>query len=336
MRQRVLVAVVSVVMLATTGGCGGSGSSQAQGRGAADPPAATRSAVVGEGGAGPLDKREDTNSPGAGRGAGPIVSDDNVVGGLDIKIAELPWTVALVYPGSTSNFCGGVLVSLTRVLTAAHCVEGKKGQRQIIGPDAVAVLMGRTSLTDQSTGQEVAVSRVWQSDRYNPGTYAWDYAVIDLATPVAGPAVRLPSRGRTDLWQPGMTAVVAGWGCEYQNGGPPETCEQSGGSPLKAAFLTARPASACGNGFDPSSGWCLASRPGFGVSCAGDSGGPYVVLDTDDVWTLVGLVSYGPENCPIGEPEVASFVPSIMSADAFFLPLGWNFCASGTSCPKQR
>ncbi len=42
-----------------------------------------------------------------------------IVGGQNAKLGEFPWSVLLVY-GSAK--CGGSLITLQHVLTAAHCI----------------------------------------------------------------------------------------------------------------------------------------------------------------------------------------------------------------------
>lgn len=51
----------------------------------------------------------------------------NRIFGSDITdIGEFPWMVLLLYNNTRKYGCGGALISRRYVLTAAHCVSGKK------------------------------------------------------------------------------------------------------------------------------------------------------------------------------------------------------------------
>ena len=91
----------------------------------------------------------------------PAVADSVVVGGEPVRAADSPWVVALSsrdrFGGTRAGqFCGGVVVAPTKVLTAAHCMG-----RDVLGVLAedvsdLMVIAGRDRLRG-SGGREVAV-----------------------------------------------------------------------------------------------------------------------------------------------------------------------------------
>src|SRR4051794_26960505 len=93
--------------------------------------------------------------------AASAVPDGVVVGGFPVDVPESPWTVALAsrdrFGGARAGqFCGGVAVGRTTVLTAAHCMD-----EEVLGaapgrvPD-LRVISGRTDLLSDR-GEEITV-----------------------------------------------------------------------------------------------------------------------------------------------------------------------------------
>ncbi len=277
----------------------------------------------------------------AGRAPDPQVPDDNVIGGTPIEIETKPWTVAVKVKGIADNWCGGVLIGATTVMTAAHCVDTTKivGSRSVMGPNILSVVAGRSELDDESKGKVIGVTKVWISDRYVP--YHWDYAILELAEPVVGPdadsklgklnIVKVAGPLDDKLWKPGVELTAVGWGC--QKPGAVDPCEDPGGSPLSQTKLRVQTTDKCAAmDFDTETGTglCLASDSGTTTVCNGDSGGPYVVQAADNLWYLVGLVSYGFVGCGPDRTVVAALVPRLMASateyrsDVHFVPCTEN------------
>jgi trypsin len=190
-----------------------------------------------------------------------------------------PWAVA-VLDDTGRQFCGGTLVTATKVVTAGHCVA----ERDITVMRFVA---GRTDLRT-TAGEVRRAARAWVHPRYDLMTY--DIAVVTLARPM--PYRALPLAGPEDrrLYAAGSAATVFGWGRVSE--------DATEGSPvLRRATLELAPPDACypyTDADDPV--WmkvCGLAPAGTTASiCAGDSGGPLVAGGR-----LIGVVSTGNKYC---------------------------------------
>ena len=101
-----------------------------------------------------------------------------IIGGSETTIAGAPWMVQLAYYDDTTGdgyFCGGTLVSPSKVLTAAHCVAGLDWQKN------GAVLAGTTDLYDSTTGTVAGVWGQWNHPKYSASAIQNDFAVLTLA-----------------------------------------------------------------------------------------------------------------------------------------------------------
>lgn len=223
---------------------------------------------------------------------GSAAADGVVIGGQAVRVADSPWAVAVSsrdrFGGTRAGqFCGGVVVAPTKVVTAAHCLG-----RDVLGVPLsevhdLKIIAGRGDLQGQG-GREIAVRRAWVNPSYDPLSNSGDVAVLTLSAALPGHyAIRMAGEGSTAA-DPGTAAVVYGWG---------DTTGDGAYSPsLRSARVRVLPDAACAKAYPgnldgtylPATMLCAGDPDGGHDACQGDSGGPLVARGR-----LIGLVSWG-------------------------------------------
>merc|ERR1711915_119610 len=202
-----------------------------------------------------------------------------VVGGEFAELNEFPWQV-LVGVG-----CGGSLIGDRWVLTAAHCVPPK------ISTDCVTVDLGEHDRSTSSESKSIhsRVRKIIRHERYDPfyedddpEGASWDVALLELENaiifddhirPVCLPNPQSPSN------IVGKSGIASGWGSEkfFKGGGP---------NVLKKVELQ----------ITESDEHRLFTHYNRESPCAGDSGGPFVIMDEEShKYVLTGVVSMADE-----------------------------------------
>jgi secreted trypsin-like serine protease len=209
-----------------------------------------------------------THAAGTAAASGPRAKA-SVVGGSPASLSNWGFTAAVL---TQHSLCTGSVLSPTKVLTAAHCVES---------PPTMTV---RTNSNLAFAGGDVhAVS----SAAINPGRrhgFIGDLAVLTLSTPTSAPPIQLASAADdSSLTGPGAAVSVAGFGA--RNPAPQRK--------PKIGLLTAATVFVRGFCPLPTSLMCdaggrsgliairkikrkIRKRPIQRTVCAGDSGGPMV------------------------------------------------------------
>ncbi|HVM07637.1 MAG TPA: serine protease [Acidimicrobiales bacterium] len=212
-----------------------------------------------------------------------------VVNGTSAADGEFPFMASLQYQSDDFAFCGGSVVASGWVLTAAHCVDGHK-----LDKEPLQVVVGRTRLSDTSKGEEIPVAEIRVHPKYDSSAMANDVALLKLARATSAPTIRLAAAADDDLEIPGTRVTVAGWGDRFPTLGLFATDD------LRSAELKVVGDAECGQtniGFDAPTGVCAEEL--LKDSCQGDSGGPlWGVKNGERI--QIGVVSYG-TSCAIPE-----------------------------------
>ncbi|MGW5640594.1 serine protease [Streptomyces sp. NPDC003832] len=249
--------------------------------------------------------------------AAPAAADSVVVGGFPVDVADSPWTVALSsrdrFGGTRSGqFCGGVAVGPSTVLTAAHCMG-----EDVLGapPGRVAdlrVIAGRTDLRSDE-GREIAVRETRVNPGYDADTNAGDFAVLTLAEPLPQEAVIEAAAAGDTAYTSGTAAMVYGWG-DATGGGDYASGLRAARVHVLADSLCERAYPGGGDGsYLADSMLCAGEALGGRDACQGDSGGPLVAQGR-----LIGLVSWGSGCGRPGSPGVYTRVSDVLTK------LGWD------------
>ncbi|MEV5609614.1 serine protease [Streptomyces sp. NPDC052225] len=241
----------------------------------------------------------------------PAAADEGVIGGRQVRATDSPWVVALAsrdrFGGTRAGqFCGGVVVARSTVLTAAHCLsEDVLGVPRSEVRD-LKVIAGRGDL-QAAEGAEIPVRGAWINPDYDGYTNAGDVAVLTLATPLPGPYV-IPMADEGDpAYAAGTGAAVYGWGDTTGAGDYARTLRAARVQVLADAVCQeAYPGSSDGK-YLPSSMLCAGELEGGRDACQGDSGGPLVAQGR-----LIGLVSWGSGCGRAGSPGVYTRVSDVL------------------------
>ncbi|MEU7583103.1 serine protease [Streptomyces sp. NPDC041068] len=240
----------------------------------------------------------------------PAAADSVVIGGSPAQASDSPWAVALSsrdrFGGTRAGqFCGGVVVGRSTVLTAAHCMSEDVLGVPLSEVSDLKVIAGRGDLR-AADGGEIPVSGVWINPEYDSYTNSGDVAALTLAEPLPE-GYAIPMAGPGDpAYEAGAGAAVYGWGDTTGAGDYART--------LRSARVQVLPDAVCEESYPGSADGrytaetmvCAGEMDGRRDACQGDSGGPLVARGR-----LIGLVSWGSGCGRAGSPGVYTRISDV-------------------------
>uniref|UniRef100_A0AB38ZEI2 limulus clotting factor C n=1 Tax=Oncocephalus sp. TaxID=2944721 RepID=A0AB38ZEI2_9HEMI len=227
-------------------------------------------------------------------------SPRRIVRGKETEPNQLPYQAQLITADTKFGFCGGSIISVRHVLTAAHCTEPHK-ERQL-----AVRLGGHDILKRTSVIQEILIAKTYEHENYNTRTHENDIAILELVKDIlfntlVGP-ICLPNF--QTVLNYGQTLKVSGWG-RNENGKSTRV--------LMATNLNVMEPEVCETVYRQFvRGTQVCTYHPNTDSCQGDSGGPLAAHDPrTDRWYLAACVSFGTA-CTFSDPAVNTNIQAFL------------------------
>ena len=134
--------------------------------------------------------------------------------------------MGLVTPGEKSPWCGGSILTILHILTAAHCTYDSSIEN-IKAPASIQVLVGEHDTSD-SVADFHNVSKITNHPKFNHDNANYDFSILTLTSPITFSAKAAPiclPASVASLYI-GQVATVTGWGDTGADGSPASTLQE--------------------------------------------------------------------------------------------------------------
>ncbi|MFT3710180.1 MAG: trypsin-like serine protease [Archangium sp.] len=214
---------------------------------------------------------------------------DEIIGGTVANGDPAVVSLSVRVGGSYESLCTGTLIAPKTVITAAHCIYAYGQNLQYY------VTIGTSAAAPSSA---VQVAQQYKNPSYNQT--AWDFGLLRLSSPIVG-VTPIP------LNETPMTSAHVGRAIRHVGFGLTVAGGQTNGTKREVTYNLRQVRQ-----------YTIESGAQGKQTCQGDSGGPaFMIMPGDTQEKLVGVVSYGDQNCSIegwdGRVDIAlSWIRSTM------------------------
>lgn len=193
------------------------------------------------------------------------------------------------------HLCGGSLLSATRALTAAQCLQTENP------PSKHSIMAGSTRRRGDADAQFRKLSRFLSHPKYNPKRGTNDIGLLFWEEPLTlGETVRAIALPPQSSPVPrGVNCTVTGWGRTAENGSNEKFLRV-----VTKPIISNKECNQSYKGRITSDMLCAGLPEGGRGACDGDNGGPLVINNA-----LVGVASWGRGCGKPGFPGVYARVP---------------------------
>lgn len=242
--------------------------------------------------------------------------ESRIINGREATPGEAPYMIQVQIRNDTGGFgqfCGGALITTTRVVSAAHCYDWNFAPNWHF----VAVAGQHNWRETSENEQERRITEIHLHPNYIPGDFGFDINYMDVATPfelnqwvqiIALPTSNFIHSGRVQIF---------GWGSTHPSiQQTPDILQTTQKEIVDSVTCSEIFIAIFGRDVTNFADVCVLSPAGETQtdSCGGDSGGPLVQMNpTTENFELVAVVAWGSSPCnavnfPSVNTRVSSFI----------------------------